>query len=50
VLVHRGLAAARHPHIVDWRGAFLTPTHLGLVTEYVDGEDLQVFLSNTGGR
>lgn len=40
----------RHPHIVELRDVFLTPLHLAAVTEHVDGEDLQTFLANTGGR
>jgi hypothetical protein len=40
----------RHPHIVELRDVFLTPLHLAAVSEYVDGEDLQMFLANTGGR
>lgn len=44
------LSACHHPHIVELKDVFLTPTHLAAVLEYVEGEDLQTFLSNTGGR
>lgn len=50
LLIHQELSAARHPHIVELRAVFLTPLHLAAVMEYVDGEDLQAFLGNTGGR
>eukprot|EP00882_Tetradesmus_deserticola_P004252 GHRQ01004492.1.p1 GENE.GHRQ01004492.1~~GHRQ01004492.1.p1 ORF type:complete len:276 (+),score=89.28 GHRQ01004492.1:313-1140(+) len=50
LLIHQELSACRHPHIVELRDVFLTPLHLAAVTEYVDGEDLQLFLANTGGR
>jgi hypothetical protein len=29
---------------------FITPLYLAAVMEHVDGEDLQTFLTNTGGR
>jgi hypothetical protein len=45
-----GWCCCRHPHIVELREMFLTPLHLAAVSEYVDGEDLQMFLANTGGR
>lgn len=31
-----------HPHIVELREIFLTQQHLAIVTEYVDGETLEV--------
>jgi serine/threonine protein kinase len=37
------------PHPVPAQ-VFLTPTHLCVVMEYVEGENLQQFLANTGGR
>ena len=30
-----------HPHIVEMRGAFLTPFYLALVMEYVEGETIE---------
>jgi serine/threonine-protein kinase SRK2 len=50
LLIHQELSACHHPHIVELRDVFLTPLHLAAVHEYVEGEDLQTFLSNTGGR
>lgn len=50
LLIHQELSACHHPHIVELRDVFLTPTHLAAVAEYVEGEDLQTFLANTGGR
>ncbi|KAI8473311.1 MAG: serine carboxypeptidase S28-domain-containing protein [Monoraphidium minutum] len=50
LLNHQELSRSRHPHIVEFREVFLTPSHLGVVMEYVDGENLQQFLANTGGR
>ncbi|WIA34830.1 hypothetical protein OEZ86_013128 [Tetradesmus obliquus] len=50
LLIHQELSACRHPHIVELRDVFLTPLHLAAVCEFVDGEDLQLFLANTGGR
>lgn len=50
LLIHQELSACHHPHIVELRDVFLTPTHLAAVAEYVEGEDLQTFLNNTGGR
>lgn len=31
-----------HPHIVELREILLTQQHLAIVTEYVDGETLEV--------
>lgn len=50
LLIHQELSACHHPHIVELRDVFLTPHHLAAVMEYVEGEDLQTFLTNTGGR
>jgi len=50
VLIHQELTCSRHPHIVEFKEVFLTPSHLGVVMEAVEGEDLQSFLVNTGGR
>lgn len=50
LLIHQELSACHHPHIVELKEVFLTPTHLAAVSEYVEGEDLQTFLGNTGGR
>jgi len=50
LLNHQELSASRHPHIVEFREVFLTPSHLCVVMEYVEGENLQQFLANTGGR
>ncbi|GBF97768.1 sulfur stress regulator [Raphidocelis subcapitata] len=50
LLNHQDLSASRHPHIVEFREVFLTPSHLCVVMEYVEGENLQQFLANTGGR
>lgn len=50
LLIHQELTLSRHPHIVEFREVILTPLYLGVVMEYVDGEDLQQFLANTGGR
>jgi serine/threonine protein kinase len=36
------LSMANHPHIVEMKGAFLTPYYLALVMEYVEGETLEV--------
>lgn len=33
---------ANHPHIVEMKGAFLTPYFLALVMEYVEGETVEV--------
>jgi len=33
---------ANHPHIVEMKGAFLTPFYLALVMEYVEGETIEV--------
>jgi serine/threonine protein kinase len=50
LLIHQELSACGHPHITELRDAFLTPSHLAAVREHVEGEDLQAFLANTGGR
>jgi serine/threonine-protein kinase SRK2 len=51
LLLHQALSLGRHPHVVGFREAFLSPTHLCVAMEYVErGEDLQTFLANTGGR
>jgi serine/threonine-protein kinase SRK2 len=51
LLLHQALSAGGHPHVLGFREAFLSPTHLAVVVEYVEGgEDLQSFLANTGGR
>jgi serine/threonine-protein kinase SRK2 len=50
LLNHQELSLSRHPHIVEFREAFLTPLHLAVVMEFVEGENLQQFLANTGGR
>lgn len=34
----------------ETKQVFLTPSHLCVVMEYVEGENLQQFLANTGGR
>ena len=44
----------KHPHIVEFKGAFLTPRYLALIMEYVEGETLDVSLcmavhAETGG-
>lgn len=31
-----------HPHIVEFKAAFLTPHYLALVTEYIEGETIEV--------
>lgn len=51
LLLHQALSLGRHPHVVGFREAFLSPTHLAVAMEYVErGEDLRTFLANTGGR
>lgn len=50
LLIHQELSACRHPHIVALKEVFLTPMHLAAVMEHVEGENLQAFLNNTGGR
>ncbi|KIY95352.1 hypothetical protein MNEG_12611 [Monoraphidium neglectum] len=50
LLNHQELSRTRHPHIVEFREVFLTSSHLAVVMEYVEGENLQQFLANTGGR
>ncbi|KAI8477398.1 MAG: kinase-like domain-containing protein, partial [Monoraphidium minutum] len=50
LLNHQELSASAHPHIVEFREVFLTPSHLCVVMEYVEGENLHQFLTNTGGR
>ena len=34
----------KHPHILEFKGAFLTSRHLALIMEYVEGETLDVSL------
>ena len=41
LLIHQELSACHHPHIVELKDVFLTPTHLAAVLEYVEGENLQ---------
>lgn len=33
---------SNHPHIVEMKGAFLTPFYLAVVMEYVEGETIEV--------
>ena len=40
---------ANHPHIVEMKGAFLTPYYLALVMEYVEGETVEVGYGYQGG-
>ncbi|GIL83612.1 hypothetical protein Vretifemale_12281 [Volvox reticuliferus] len=49
LLNHYELTLAKHPHIVGLLDCFLTPKYLAIVMEYVDGENLQVFLEKAGG-
>ena len=39
-----------HPHIVEFKEAFLLPRHLAIVMEYVEGETLELFLERVGGH
>jgi serine/threonine-protein kinase SRK2 len=51
LLLHQALSLGGHPHVLGFREAFLSPTHLCVAMEYVEGgEDLRRFLLNTGGR
>lgn len=50
LLIHQELSACHHPHIVELKEVFLTPVYLAAVMEHVEGQDLQEFLSVTGGR
>ena len=47
---HMELSISFHPHIVEFREAFLLPKHLAIVLEYVEGETLELFLERVGGR
>ncbi|GAX83181.1 hypothetical protein CEUSTIGMA_g10607.t1 [Chlamydomonas eustigma] len=47
---HMELSMANHPHIVEMKGAFLTPYYLALVMEYVEGETVEDFLEKVGGK
>ncbi|KAG2440772.1 hypothetical protein HXX76_003628 [Chlamydomonas incerta] len=49
LLNHYELTLAKHPHIVSLLDVFLTPRHMAIVMEYVDGENLQVFTEKAGG-
>ncbi|KAG2496746.1 hypothetical protein HYH03_005155 [Edaphochlamys debaryana] len=49
LLNHHELTLCKHPHIVSLQDVFLTPRHLAIVLEYVDGENLQVFMEKAGG-
>ncbi|GLC42118.1 hypothetical protein PLESTM_001293300 [Pleodorina starrii] len=49
LLNHYELTLAKHPHIVGLLDCFLTPRYLAIVMEYVDGENLQVFVEKAGG-
>ncbi|KAG1653843.1 hypothetical protein FOA52_008644 [Chlamydomonas sp. UWO 241] len=50
VLYHQQLSLCKHPHIVGFHEVFLTPRYLGVVMEFVDGQDLQAYLVKAGGR
>lgn len=47
---HMELSICLHPHIVEFREAFILPNHLAIVLEYVEGETLELFLERIGGR
>ncbi|KAG2442023.1 hypothetical protein HYH02_009815 [Chlamydomonas schloesseri] len=49
LLNHYELTLAKHPHIVSLLDVFLTPRHLAIVMEYVDGENLQAGRSGVLG-
>ena len=36
------LSLSPHPHIMELKGAFLTPLHIAFVLEYVEGETIEV--------
>ena len=37
-----------HPHIVELKGAFLTPHYLALILEHVEGETVEVSAGISG--
>ena len=36
------LSLVKHPHVVEFKGAFLTPRYLAFIMEYVEGETIEV--------
>ena len=45
VLVH---SSFQHPHVVEFKGVFLTKKHLGVVMEYASGGDLFNYVNDNG--
>ncbi len=43
------LSTSGHPHILEFKEAFLTSKYLAFVMEYVEGETLERFLEKVGG-
>lgn len=50
VLNHHQLSLCQYPHIVQLHEVFVTPRYLGVVMEYVDGQDMQTYLMKQGGK
>eukprot|EP00798_Chlamydomonas_sp_ICE-L_P010065 gene10065-7959_t len=44
------LSLSHHPHVIEFKDAFLTRHYLAQVGEYVEGSTLQVFLESAGGK
>lgn len=47
---HMELSVCSHPHIVEFKEAFLLRDYLAIVMEYVEGETVETFLERVGGK
>lgn len=47
---HMELSVCGHPHVVEFKEAFLMRDHLAIVMEYVEGETVETFLERVGGK